>query len=116
MVKQPVTWSKAARDRFQRQLSYYQRRCAADALLLALLLFSMGCLWFTVGRWLCLGAILMFLPKIFSDTSRLLDFAIVRDRLGMPPQPGGRHCAEGLRKPGMKNTGKHPRPTARNKA
>ncbi len=115
-MKQPVTWSKAARDRFQQQLTRYQRRCVAEGFVLAMLLFSMGCLWFTVGRWICLGAILMLLPKIFADTSRLLDFAVIRDRLGKPPEPGGRHSAEGLRKPGPRNTGKHPRPTARNKA
>lgn len=94
----------SARERFRQRASIYHQRFLTDVLILAVLLFSMGCTWFHVGRWICLGAILMFLPKFFTDTGRLLDVELLRDRLGMQPTLHGRH------------SGKHPRPGARNKA
>lgn len=103
-MKQPTTWTQAARDRFAVNFNRYHQRFLADLAVVAVLLFGMGCLWLTVGRWITLGALLMFLPKLITDGSRLLDLAIVRDRFGLEPQRPGRH------------SGKHPRPQARNKA
>lgn len=92
------------RRRFDERTSIYHKRFLADVSLLAFLMILTGCLWFSVGRWICFGAILMFAPKFLADAERLLDVELIRDRLGMDPPARGRH------------SGKHPRPGARNKA
>lgn len=94
----------SARGRLEQRLTLHHRRFLTDLVGLSLLLFGMGCFWFSVGRWIALGAVLMLLPKVFTDGGRLLDVELIRDRVGMHPQPHGRH------------SGKHPRPGARNKA
>src|ERR1041384_981388 len=103
-MREPTTWTRATRERFAAKFNLYHRRFLTDLVIVAILMFSMGCFWFSVARWICLGALLMFLPKLCTDGGRLLDLAVVRDRLGMQPQRQGRH------------SGKHPRPGARNQA
>lgn len=101
------------RRRFNERATIYHQRFLFDTCVVALLLFGMGCGWFTVLRWITLGALLMFLPKFFSDGSRLLDAELIRDRLGMKPAPRGRHS--GPRSAPI-HSGAHPRPGSRNKA
>lgn len=97
-------WAGSIRRRFHERTTVYHQRFLFDLAVVALLLLTMGCLWFHVGRWIALGALLMFTPKLFTDAGRLLDVELLRDRLGMDPPPRGRH------------SGKHPRPGARNRA
>jgi hypothetical protein len=101
-------WSASVRRRFNERATIYHKRFITDCVVLAFLLFTMGCLWFSVGRWICLGALLMFLPKLLVDAERLLDIELLRDRLGMEPPARGRHA--------RRHSGAHPRPGARNKA
>ncbi len=101
-------WSASMRQRFNERASIYHKRFLTDVLITAFLLMTMGCLWFSVGRWICIGALLMFAPKLFADAERLLDIELIRDRLGMEPAPPGRHS--------RRHSGAHPRPGARNKA
>lgn len=94
----------AIRARITERVTLHHQRFLTDLAIAGLLLAGVGCFWFSVGRWLALGALLMFAPKLFTDAGRLLDVELLRDRLGM--QPAAR--------PG-KHSGKHPRPGARNR-
>lgn len=105
--------ARRATQRFLRRATVYHQRVLVDLALLGTLTFAMGCLWYTVGRWIALGMILMLAPKLFTDAGRLLDTELLRDRLGMDPPPRGRHS--GPRSAPI-HTGAHPRPGARNKA
>lgn len=95
------------------------RRLLFDFLITGLLVFSIGCFWFSVGRYLFLGALLMFLPQVFTDAARVLDRELLRDRLGMDPHHG-RHTApvnpltgRPLKRPVTTHHGAHPRPQNR---
>jgi hypothetical protein len=97
------------RRRFHERTTLHHHRFLTDLLVIAVLLLCLGCFWFTVGRWMILGALLMFLPKAFTDAGRLLDVELIRDRLGMEPPKPGRHSIR-------RHSGTHPRPGARNRA
>lgn len=107
-MKQPVKISRYAKMKATvgQRATRAHRKLMFDYVVCALLFFFMAAFWNSGGRFLFLGALLMFLPQVFTDASRVLDVELVRDRLGMAPPPQGRHSAPA-------HHGAHPRPKVR---
>jgi hypothetical protein len=90
-------------ERVKGRSTVAHRRLQLDLVILGLLLFTAGCFAGSVLRWMALGAILAFLPVVWTHLGRVLDIEVVRDRMGLEPTSHGRH------------SGAHPRPPARNR-
>jgi hypothetical protein len=82
------------RDFYQRiknRSTTAHRRLQLDLVILGLLLFTSGCFWGSVLRWMSYGAILAFLPVLWTHLGKVLDIENVKDRMGLEPASRGRH-------------------------
>ncbi len=84
------------------------RRLRTDAVIFAVLLFALGA---TCGggfaQGVVIGALLMLLPRLWTDIGAVLDLETIWDKYGTPPRKVGKHT-------GKAHSGHHPRPGARN--
>lgn len=78
----------------QRLRESTKRRLQLDLIALAGMVVLMVLMWHNGGRWFMLGAIVMFLPIIWTHTSRALGVAVLLDKAGFERGTPGRHSGE----------------------
>jgi len=90
-------------DNLRRPRSAVHRAVRTDILILVVLLLGLGLTWsFPFARGVCVGGLLMCVPKLRGDLPAWVDLETVWARYGPPPRRIPKH------------SGAHPRPGARN--
>jgi hypothetical protein len=58
---------------------------------MGLMVFLLCCLWNGAGRFVMIGAIVTYLPTVWTHMSKALDVAVILDKAGIERGTPGRH-------------------------